>query len=155
MASRSLNKVTLIGNVGQDPETRHTQDNVMMVNLSIATTTVWNDRQTNERQERTEWHRVVLFRALAEIADKWVRKGSSLYIEGRLQTRKWQDQQGQDRYTTEIVGTEMIMLGRAGANASSSQSSYGGGSSDRPPARSSGSGETRTIDDDFDDDVPW
>ena len=154
MASRGLNKVTLIGNVGQDPEIRHTQDNVMMANLSLATTSVWNDRQTNERKERTEWHRVVLFRGLAEIADKWVRKGSSLYIEGRLQTRKWQDQQGNDRYTTEVVANELIMLGRGGSDTSGSQSSYGGGSSDRSSARSESSGETRTIDDDFDD-VPW
>lgn len=154
MANRGLNKVTLIGNVGQDPETRHTQDNVMIVNLSIATTSVWNDRRTNERKESTEWHRVVLFRGLAEIANKWVRKGSSLYIEGKLQTRKWQDQNGQARYTTEIVANEMLMLGRGGSDMSSSQSSYGGSSSDRPPARSKDSGETRTIDDDFDD-VPW
>ena len=154
MAPRGLNKVTLIGNVGQDPETRHTQDNVMIVNLSIATTSVWNDRRTNERKESTEWHRVVLFRGLAEIANKWVRKGSSLYIEGKLQTRKWQDQNGQARYTTEIVANEMLMLGRGGSDMSSSQSSYGGSSSDRPPARSKDSGETRTIDDDFDD-VPW
>ena len=101
--ARGINKVILIGNLGQDPEVRFTPSGTAVANLNLATSDTWNDRQTGQRQERTEWHRVVLFNKLAEVAQQYVKKGSKVYIEGRLQTRKWQDQNGQDRYSTEIV----------------------------------------------------
>lgn len=100
----SVNKVILVGNVGRDPETRHTQSGDMIVNLSVATSETWRDRQSGERRERTEWHRVVIFNEhCAKVADQYLRKGSKVYIEGQLQTRKWTDQQGVEKYTTEIV----------------------------------------------------
>lgn len=107
---RGVNKVILVGNVGQDPETKFTANGAAVTNISIATSETWKDKQTGQQQERTEWHRVVFFNRLAEIAGEYLRKGSKLYIEGSLRTRKWQDQQGQDRYTTEIVSNEMQML---------------------------------------------
>ncbi|MBX6746803.1 MAG: single-stranded DNA-binding protein, partial [Acetobacteraceae bacterium] len=117
----SVNKVILVGNLGKDPEVRNTQDGSKIVNLSLATSETWNDRATGERKERTEWHRVAIFNErLAEVAEKYLRKGSKVYIEGSLQTRKWTDQQGQERYTTEVVlgryRGELTMLdGRGGA----------------------------------------
>ncbi|GEN24990.1 single-stranded DNA-binding protein [Halomonas cupida] len=108
--ARGINKVILIGNLGQDPEVRFTPSGTAVANLNLATTDTWMDRQSGQRQERTEWHRIVLFNKLAEIAQQYVKKGSKLYIEGRLQTRKWQDQNGQDRYSTEIVANDMQML---------------------------------------------
>ena len=106
-----LNKVTLIGRLGADPEIRYMPTGGAVANVSLATTFRWKDKQTGERKENTEWHRVVFFNRLAEIVGEYLRKGSQVYVEGRLQTRKWQDQSGQDRYTTEIVATEMQMLG--------------------------------------------
>ena len=106
-----LNKVTLIGNLGADPEMRYMPTGGAVANISLATTFRWKDKQSGERKENTEWHRVVFFNRLAEIAGEYLRKGSQVYIEGRLQTRKWQGQDGQDRYTTEIVASEMHMLG--------------------------------------------
>lgn len=117
--ARGVNKVILIGNVGQDPDVRFLPSGNPVCNLRIATSDSWTDRQTGQRQERTEWHSVVLFNKLAEIAQQYVHKGSRLYIEGRLQTRKWQGQDGQDRYSTEIVANDMQMLdsrGNAGGN---------------------------------------
>lgn len=114
MASRGINKVILIGNLGQDPEIRYTQNNTAIANLSIATSETWKDKQTGEPREQTEWHRCVAYRRLAEIAGEYLKKGSKVYVEGRLQTRKWQDQSGQDRYTTEIVINEMQMLDSRG-----------------------------------------
>lgn len=111
----AINKVILIGNLGKDPEIRYTPNGGAVASLTIATSESWKDKQTGEKQERTEWHRVVLFGRLAEIAREYLHKGSKLYIEGKLQTRKWQDQNGQDRYTTEIVGNEMQMLSKAQA----------------------------------------
>ncbi|MEC8792891.1 MAG: single-stranded DNA-binding protein, partial [Pseudomonadota bacterium] len=100
----SVNKVTLIGNLGRDPEVRSTQDGMKIVNLSLATSENWKDRNSGERRERTEWHRVVIFNEnLARVAEQYLRKGSKIYVEGQLQTRKWTDQNGQDRYTTEVV----------------------------------------------------
>jgi single-strand DNA-binding protein len=110
MARGSVNKVILIGNLGQDPEVRYMPSGGAVANISIATSETWKDKNTGENQERTEWHRVVLFRRLAEIAGEYLRKGSKVYLEGRLQTRKYQDQQGQDRYITEIVADQMQML---------------------------------------------
>ena len=106
----SLNKVLIIGNLGRDPETRYMPSGDAMTTIAVATTETWKDKQTGEKQEKTEWHRVVFFKQLAEIVGKYVRKGSKLYIEGSLRTRKWQDQQGIDRYTTEIVANDMQML---------------------------------------------
>lgn len=113
--ARGINKVILIGNLGQDPEVRFTPSGTAVANLNLATSDTWMDRQSGQRQERTEWHRIVLFNKTAEIAQQYLKKGSKVYIEGRLQTRKWQDQNGQDRYSTEIVANDMQMLdGRSG-----------------------------------------
>jgi single-strand DNA-binding protein len=149
--ARGINKVILVGNLGADPETRYTASGAAVTNIRLATTDSWRDRQSGERQERTEWHRVVFFSRLAEIAGEYLRKGSQVYVEGRIQTRKWQDQSGQDRYTTEIVANEMQMLGgRAGGM--DDRPPEGGGFRDSPPA-SSGGGETEA---DFqDDDIPF
>src|SRR2546429_4369145 len=112
----SVNKVILIGNLGRDPETRYSPDGAAITNVSVATTSQWKDKNTGEKREETEWHRVAFFGRLAEIAGEYLKKGSPVYIEGRLRTRKWQDKDGQDRYTTEIVADVMQMLGsRAGA----------------------------------------
>lgn len=112
--SRGVNKVILLGNLGQDPEIRYTQNQKQVANVSIATSEQWTDRQTGQRQERTEWHRVVFFDRLAEIVGQYLKKGSKVYIEGKLQTRKWQNQQGIDQYSTEIVANEMQMLDSRG-----------------------------------------
>ncbi|MEJ0036849.1 MAG: single-stranded DNA-binding protein [Gammaproteobacteria bacterium] len=130
--ARGVNKVILIGNLGADPETRAMPSGASVANLRIATTENWKDRTSGENQERTEWHRVVLFGKLAEIASEYLRKGSQVYIEGGLRTRKWQDKQGNERYSTEIVGNEMQMLGgRAGGGGGGGEgygSRSGGGS---------------------------
>ena len=125
----SVNKVILVGNLGRDPEVRSTQDGMKIVNLSLATSERWRDRNSGEQRERTEWHRVVIFNEnLARIAEQYLRKGSNVYIEGQLQTRKWTDQSGQERYTTEVVlqryRGELTLLGGRG---DSGGSSYGGG----------------------------
>lgn len=112
----SVNKVILIGNLGRDPEVRYLPDGGAITNISIATTDVWKDKG-GEKQEKTEWHRIAFFGRLAEIAGEYLKKGSQVYVEGRLQTRKWQDKDGQDRYTTEIIATEMKMLGSRGGGA--------------------------------------
>ena len=110
MASRGINKVILLGNVGQQPESKTLPSGGQVANLSLATSESWNDKQSGQKQERTEWHRVVFFNRLAEIVTEYVKKGSKIYVEGKLQTRKWQDNDGQDRYTTEIVASQMQML---------------------------------------------
>lgn len=112
--ARGVNKVILIGNLGSDPEVRYTPDGVPVANFSLATTESWNDRNTGERQERTEWHRLVLWRRQAEVAQQYLKKGSKVYVEGKLQTRSWDDQSGQKRYTTEIVVFDMQMLDSRG-----------------------------------------
>lgn len=123
MATRGVNKVILIGNLGVDPEIRYMPSGEAVATLRVATSETWKDRQTGEQQERTEWHRVVLFGRLAEIAGEYLKKGRQVYIEGSLRTRKWQGQDGQDRYTTEIVGREMQLIGsRSEAAATSEQS---------------------------------
>ncbi|MFT6157125.1 MAG: single-strand DNA-binding protein [Neolewinella sp.] len=122
--ARGVNKVILVGNLGKDPEIRYTPSGSAVANVTIATSESWKDKQSGENVEKTEWHRVVFFNRLAEIVGEYVKKGSQIYIEGRLQTRKWQDQGGQDRYTTEIVASEMQMLGgRSGGGGSQ----FGGG----------------------------
>lgn len=114
MATRGINKVIIVGNLGQDPETRYSAGGAAITNVSVATSDSWKDKQTGQMQEKTEWHRIVFFNRLAEIAGEYLRKGSKVYIEGKLQTRKWQDNNGQDRYTTEIVANEMQMLDSRG-----------------------------------------
>ena len=116
MASRGVNKVILIGNLGADPEMRYTQNSTAIANLSIATSETWKDKQTGEPREQTEWHRCVAYRRVAEIAGEYLKKGSKVYVEGRLQTRKWQGQDGQDRYTTEIVINDLQMLDSRGGS---------------------------------------
>ena len=155
--ARGVNKVILIGNLGADPETRYTASGNAVSNLRLATSRSWRDKQTNETKEQTEWHRVVLFSRLAEIAGEYLRKGSRVYIEGRIQTRKWQDQQGQDRWTTEVVAEDLQMLdSRAGGTAS-----YGGDGGDDPGASAASQpapakeAAPPPSDDDFDDDIPF
>ena len=109
--SRGVNKVILVGNLGQKPEMRYTATQTAVANLSIATTESWKDKESGENRDKTEWHRVVFFGNLAEIAEKYLDKGSSIYVEGKIQTRKWQDKDGNDRYTTEILGNQLTMLG--------------------------------------------
>lgn len=149
--ARGINKVILIGNLGADPEVRYSPSGSAVTNIRLATTDQWRDRQSGEQQERTEWHRVVFFSRLAEIAGEYLRKGSKVYIEGRLQTRKWQGQDGQDRYTTEIVASDMQMLDSRGETAPGgySRNEDDGG---RPPSKP----EPRTApQEDFDDDIPF
>ena len=134
--ARGVNKVILVGNLGADPETKYTAGGTAITNISIATSESWKDKQTGENQERTEWHRVVFFNRLAEVAGEYLRKGSQVYVEGKLRTRKWQDQNGQDRYTTEIVGNEMQMLGsREGGGVAMPAQKQAGGFRDNQPAQ--------------------
>lgn len=147
--ARGINKVILIGNLGQDPEVKYMPSGGAVCNITLATTDSWSDRESGERQERTEWHRVVLFRRLAEIAGEYLRKGSKVYIEGRLQTRKWQDKNGQDRYTTEIVANDMQMLDSRGGGTASFESPPAEKAPPPQPAPASGPS------DDFDDDIPF
>jgi len=133
--ARGVNKVILVGNLGKDPEVKYTASGAAVANITIATSESWNDKQTGEKQEKTEWHRVVFFRRLAEIAGEYLRKGSQVYIEGKLQTRKWQDQSGQDRYTTEIVANEMQMLGSRGGDGGGARPQPGGGFRSNAPAQ--------------------
>ena len=148
--ARGINKVILIGNLGQDPDVRYSADGRAIANISVATTDSWKDKNTGERQDRTEWHRVVFFGKLAEIVAEYLKKGSQVYIEGRLQTRKWQDKSGQDRYTTEVVGGTMEMLDsrRGGGVPQPSGGDYGGSS--EPPSGQPGGGLG-----DPDDDIPF
>ena len=162
--ARGINKVILVGNLGADPETRYSTSGSAVTNLRIATTDSWRDKQSGEQQERTEWHRVVCFARLAEISAEYLRKGSQVYIEGRLQTRKWQGQDGQDRYTTEIVANEMQMLGGrgdggGGSRAPRDDNADRGDRGDRgertAPAREPAKSASTPPADDFDDDIPF
>jgi len=152
--ARGINKVILVGNLGNDPEVRYANNGSAIANISVATTDSWKDKNTGEQQERTEWHRVVMFNRLGEIAGEYLKKGSQVYIEGRLQTRKWQDQSGQDRYTTEIVANEMQMLGGRGGGADSGGGSYNAPSSN-PAPQSGGQAAPAAPVNDFDDDIPF
>lgn len=156
MASRGINKVILIGNCGIDPDTRHLPSGQPVTNLSIATSESWKDKQSGEQQERTEWHRVVFFGRLAEIAGEYLKKGSKVYIEGRLQTRKWQGQDGQDRYTTEIIANEMQMLDSRGGSGGGDfgGNNQGGGQQQPEPQAESAPAQPQNFDD-FDDDIPF
>ena len=158
--ARGINKVILVGNLGGDPETRYTASGAAITRITVATSESWRDKQTGENQERTEWHRVVFFNRLAEIAGEYLRKGRQVYIEGSLRTNKWQDQSGQDRYTTEVIASEMQMLGGRGDDAPSR--SQQGGFRDKAPAPkkdSSQSAERSSVsqgEDNFtDDDIPF
>ena len=125
--ARGINKVILVGNLGQDPETRYMPSGKAVTNLRLATSDSWKDKQTGEQREQTEWHSVVMYDRLAEIAAEYLRKGSQIYVEGRLKTRKWQDKEGKDRYTTEIIANEMQMLGSRGGGMGGGGGDYGGG----------------------------
>lgn len=161
MASRGINKVILVGNLGNDPEHRMLPSGGAVTNISIATSETWKDKNTGQPQERTEWHRVVFFNRLAEIAAEYLRKGSKVYVEGALRTRKWQDQQtGQDRYSTEIVANEMQMLDSRGGQGDGAMSGgYGGGASggfDQPSApQGGGFSQQGGIGPMDDDDIPF
>jgi single-strand DNA-binding protein len=137
--ARGINKVILVGNLGADPETRAMPSGTTVANLRIATSESWRDKQSGEQQERTEWHRVVLFGRLGEIAAEYLKKGSQVYIEGSLRTRKWQDKQGQERYSTEIVGNDMQMLGGRGGGGGGGGAG-GGGDIERGSSGGSGGG---------------
>ena len=155
--ARGINKVILVGNLGADPETRYTPSGTAITSIRVATSESWKDKQTGENQERTEWHKVAMFGKLAEIAAEYLRKGSQVYIEGKLRTRKWQDKEGKDRWTTEIVADEMQMLGGKGGGASASAgapagAATGGGSSGGGRAAVNDSGGPPG---DFDDDIPF
>ena len=152
--ARGINQVILIGNLGADPETRAMPSGTTVANLRVATSESWRDKQTGEQQERTEWHRVALFGRLAEIAGEYLRKGSQVYIEGSLRTRKWQDKQGNERYSTEIVGNELQMLGgRAGAAAGSPAGAAVAAGAAPSYSEDSGGGGSRR--EEFDDDIPF
>ena len=150
--ARGINKVILVGNLGKDPEVRYSPNGNAVANITLATSEQWKDRNSGEQQEKTEWHRVVFFNRLAEIVGEYLKKGSQVYVEGKLQTRKWQGQDGQDRYTTEVVANEMQMLG--GRQASSDDN----WSSSRPASNPQGAGPAAATGNDmgdFDDDVPF
>jgi len=172
--ARGINKVILVGNLGADPETRAMPSGATVANLRIATSESWRDKQSGEQQERTEWHRVVLFGRLGEVAAEYLKKGSQVYIEGSLRTRKWQDKQGVERYSTEIVGNEMQMLGgrggggggmgapggggggsAAGSGQTAGSSGGGRGSDPFPEEYSQSGGSPGGARDDFDDDIPF
>ncbi|MEW6099382.1 MAG: single-stranded DNA-binding protein [Pseudomonadota bacterium] len=165
----SVNKVILIGNLGRDPEVRYTPNGSAVCNISLATTRNWKNRDTGERQEETEWHRVVFYDRLAEIAGEYLKKGRSVYVEGRLKTRKWQGQDGKDNYTTEIIAEQMQLLGSRegmGSGAAGDEGGYsrephegGGAGRSAPAAASRPAGKpapkSSTGFDDMDDDIPF
>jgi len=147
--ARGVNKVIIVGNLGNDPDTKYMPSGSAVTNLSVATNESWKDKQTGEQKDRTEWHKVAMFGRLAEISAEYLRKGSQVYIEGKLRTRKWTDQQGNDRYTTEIIADEMQMLGgRTGGGAPA----MGGPPQSSPPTQGS---PGPSDGDDFDDDIPF
>ena len=149
--ARGVNKVILIGNLGRDPEIRYMPNGGAVATLALATSEQWKDKNTGEQREQTEWHRVVLFRRTAEVAGEYLKKGSKVYIEGKLQTRKWQDNQGQDRYTTEVIGNELQMLG--GGNGQPNNSTPAASAS--PPTDNRAGAPDMVPAGDFDDDIPF
>jgi len=148
MASRGVNKVVLIGRLGADPETRYMPSGDAVTNIRIATSESWKDKDSGEQKERTEWHRIVFFKRLAEITAEYLRKGSQVYVEGRIRTQKWQDRDGNDRYTTEIVANEMQMLGGRSENGGANRSA------DSPTKEAAATNEPAPAGD-FDDDIPF
>lgn len=168
MAKRGINKVILLGNLGNDPETRYLPSGGAVTSISLATSESWKDKQSGQMQERTEWHKVVFFNRLAEIAGEYLRKGTKVYIEGALRTRKWQDQSGQDRWTTEIVANDMMMLDSAGGRSSGPSGPDGGadgydqmpeaqgfGGSAGSASQSSSSPSRSPASAEFEDDIPF
>lgn len=162
MATRGVNKVILVGHLGKDPEVRHLPNGNAVASFSIATSESWKDKDTGEKQERTEWHRVVCFNRLGEIVGQYVKKGARIYIEGSLKTRKWQDQQGQERYTTEIIASEMQMLDSKTSSSNSyddaMDSSYSGGQSSSYTPRNAPAAQQPAFAEPLsglDDDVPF
>lgn len=155
--ARGINKVILVGTLGADPDTRYTPSNAAVTNLSLATNESWKDKQSGEQKEKTEWHRIVMFNRLAEIASEYLRKGSQIYIEGKIQTRKWEDKEGKDRWTTEIVANEMQMLGgrSSGGNSGGASGSEFASSGSSAPAPAPSSAPSSDASDDFDDDIPF
>ena len=162
--ARGINKVILVGNLGNDPEVRATTTGSRVATISVATSESWMDKNTGQRQEKTEWHRVVFFNRLAEIVEQYLTKGSQVYVEGRLQTRKWQDQNGQDKYTTEVVANEMQMLGgRGGGGGGGDFQSTAPMDPQQAPATPAGNAKstpqkapaTAGPDINFDDDIPF
>ncbi len=152
--ARGVNKVILVGNLGADPDVKYLPSGSAVANVNVATSRSWKDKNTGAQQEQTEWHRVVFFDRLAEVVGEYLKKGSQVYIEGRLQTRKWQDKQGVDRYSTEVVASEMQMLGgRGGGEAAGSASFGGGGQAREQPSR--GAPASTSPEPEFDDDVPF
>jgi len=151
--ARGVNKVILIGNLGNDPDVRYTAGGAAVANISIATSESWKDKNTGDPQERTEWHRVVFFGRLAEIVSEYLKKGSKVYVEGRLQTRKWQDKQGNDRYSTEIVANEMQMLDSRGSSGDFNQAATK--NAPASPAAASNSATPQGEDNFVDDDIPF
>lgn len=149
--ARGINKVILVGHLGKDPEVRYMPSGGAVANVTVATSDQWKDKQTGEQRERTEWHNVVFYQRLAEIVGEYLKKGSQVYVEGSLRTRKWQDKNGNDRYTTEVIANEMQMLGsRSGGSASFNQS--------EPPQKSEPAAASAAgggFSDDFDDDIPF
>jgi len=162
----SVNKVILVGNLGRDPETRYSTSGAAICNITVATSRQWKDKASGEKREETEWHRVVFYDRLAEIAGEYLKKGRPVYVEGRLKTRKWQDKEGVDRYTTEIIAEEMQLLGSregsgsGGGDVEFSGSASGaaartGGTSGGAPAAPKGGGAKKGSPDDLDDDIPF
>ena len=153
----SVNKVILVGNLGRDPETRYMPDGGAVTNVSIATTESWKDKTSGEKVEKTEWHRVAFFGKLAEIAGEYLKKGSQVYVEGRLQTRKWQDKDGADRYTTEVIADRMQMLGSRQGMGGGDRGERDGG--ERAPAAAGAAAKPAAAKggkfDDFEDDIPF
>lgn len=148
--ARGVNKAILIGNLGADPEVRYMPSGGAVANITVATSESWKDKQTGEQHDRTEWHRVVLYNRLGEIAGEYLRKGSKVYIEGRIQTKKWQDKNGQERYTTEIIGSEMQMLDGRGSNAPHNEQN-----AQLPGQNIPSKTPMDTIPESFDDDIPF
>jgi single-strand DNA-binding protein len=162
--ARGINKVILVGNLGKDPETRYMPNGKAVTNFSIATSESWKDKQTGEQREQTEWHNIVMYDRLAEIAAEYLKKGSQVYVEGKLRTRKWQDKEGRDRYTTEINANEMQMLGGRSGGGGGGMGGGGGGMSggERSEGRAAPAGGGRGApapgggdDSPFDDDIPF
>ena len=143
--ARGINKVIVVGNLGADPDTRAMPSGNQVTNISVATSESWNDKETGEKQEKTEWHRVVFYGRLAEIAGDYLKKGSQVYVEGKLQTRKWEDKEGKDRWTTEIIANQMQMLGERMSQGASNQNNV-----TKPDSSSN-----EFVDEEFDDDIPF
>lgn len=155
MARRGVNKVIIVGNLGQDPETRYMPNGDAVTNISVATSEVWKDKNTGEKQELTEWHRVVFFRKLAEIAGEYLRKGSKVYIEGRLQTRKWKGEDGGNKYTTEIIANEMQMLDSRGDTQGNQEQPAATQSNPQQQTQQQKHQTQAKAYEEFDDDIPF